>query len=421
MPLSVSQIVLIAKQREIEELRRVMSTALLVGITGHMIHVLQSERGASSIFLASSGKRFADTRRELVNEAKTVEKLLRKQIAAELENSSFANAKIISLFAWVLLGLDALSDLRKQIDNQELTGSDSIAAFSRLIAGLISLIFEVADAAINPDISQLLVALLNLIQGKEFAGQERAVGALTIASGICSEPLQERIAHLIDAQEHNFKIFSNFAEAPIVARWQDMQNKPYVAELERLRRILSTTTPGATLDSNLSDAWFQCCSERISGLWALQCDLVESLQERCATLISDAERGLMDSEGLIEGLRENPPARAGLVDRFFDPDLPVEQALSFIPPAVEGQHQAHSLIDLLQAQSQRLANMEDELVSARRALNERKTIERAKGILMARYSLSEDEAYKKMRTTSMQQNRRLVDVAESVLSLSELS
>ena len=40
---------------------------------------------------------------------------------------------------------------------------------------------------------------------------------------------------------------------------------------------------------------------------------------------------------------------------------------------------------------------------------------------MARFSLSEDEAYKRMRTTSMQQNRRLVDVAESVLSLNELS
>jgi AmiR/NasT family two-component response regulator len=79
------------------------------------------------------------------------------------------------------------------------------------------------------------------------------------------------------------------------------------------------------------------------------------------------------------------------------------------------------VIDLLQAQSRHLASMESELSSARRALNERKIIERAKGILMARFTLTEEQAFTKMRTTSMQQNRRLVDVAESVLSLSALS
>lgn len=40
---------------------------------------------------------------------------------------------------------------------------------------------------------------------------------------------------------------------------------------------------------------------------------------------------------------------------------------------------------------------------------------------MARYHLSEDEAYKKMRTTSMDQNRRLVEIAESVLALASIS
>jgi hypothetical protein len=421
MSLSVPSIVLTAKQREIEELNRVMARSLLVGATGHMIHVLQSERGASSIFLASSGQRFEDTRRELVSDSEAVERQLRNLIEAELEDSSFANAKIISLFAWVLLGLDALPDLRKRIDKHELTGSEAIAAFSRLIAGLISLIFEVADAAIDPDISQLLVALFNLVQGKEFAGQERAVGAMVFASGTCSELPCERILHLVAAQDHHFRIFSKFAEAPIAAHWEDIQNAPYVAELRNLRRLLTSSTIDTALDPDLSDTWFQCCTDRITSLWELQCELIDSLQQRCTTLIAEAERGLLDSEGLIKALRDNPPAGAGLVDRFFDPALPVEQSLTFVAPGETGQRQAQSVIELLQAQSRRLANMESELSSARRALNERKTIERAKGILMARFSLSEDEAYKRMRTTSMQQNRRLVDVAESVLSLNELS
>jgi AmiR/NasT family two-component response regulator len=50
-------------------------------------------------------------------------------------------------------------------------------------------------------------------------------------------------------------------------------------------------------------------------------------------------------------------------------------------------------------------------------LNERKIIERAKGILTPRYNSTEDEAYKKMRTASMDKNIRLVDVAESIFTI----
>ena len=45
--------------------------------------------------------------------------------------------------------------------------------------------------------------------------------------------------------------------------------------------------------------------------------------------------------------------------------------------------------------------MESELTSARRALDERKTIARAKGILMARFNLSENAAHEKLRADQL--------------------
>ena len=421
MVLSVANIVLLAKQHEIGALQRLASSAQLVGVMGHLIHTLQSERGATSIFLASAGKRFASTRLEMVRDSETVERQLRTVFEAQLAQAAFANAKLISLVAWVLLGLDALSELRQRIGDRQLPAGEAVAAYSRLIAGLVSLIFEVADATIDPDISVLLVALFNLVQGKELAGQERAVGALSFASGICDGAHQQRLLHLIDAQERNFQVFCEFAEAPVVARWNTLQNAPFVARLERLRRVLCSTRPGAVLDPNLSDTWFECCSERLSAAWSLQCTLVDRLQARCATLIAEAERDLQDSEGLLDMLRANPPARAGHIDRFFDPKVPVEQALGFMSPDDGDMHHGQSLIDVLQAQSRRLASMEHELSAARRALNERKTIERAKGILMARFNLTEDAAYRKLRTASMEQNKRLVEVAEAALALAVFS
>lgn len=418
MSLSVPYTVFVAKQLEIQALKRLKTRSNMVGVIGHMIHVLQSERGASSIYLAFSGKRFESTRLELIREAETVESSLREKIEGELDYSTHSNAKIISLMAWVLLGLDALPDLRKRVTEQQLSGSESVAAFSRLIAGMISLIFELADAAIDPDITRLLVALFNLIEGKELAGQERAMGALAFGSGECDNPLQLRIAHLIDAQQRNFRIFLEFVDQSIETKWQAMDEMPFTDELQRLRNILTTAEVDTPLDPNLSDTWFECCSERITAIWSVQCQMVDRLEARCARLISEAEAELLDSKGLLRALRESPPARAGVIDRFFDPELPVEQSLSFRPAVGEDQDGSHSIIELLQAQSQRLANVEVELEKSKRALNERKIIERAKGILMARYDLSEDAAYKKMRAASMDKNIRLVDVAESILPLS---
>lgn len=417
MKLSVPSIALAAKQHEIDELKQLQAKSRLVGVTGLLIHVLQKERGASGVFLASGGKRFRQKRLDLIEESESVESLLRKSIQAELENASYSNARILSAMAWVILGLDTLPELRKRIGKHRLAGSDSVAAFSRLIAGLISLVFEVADAAGDPEVSQLLVALFNLVQGKEMAGQERAVGALSFGAGVFSGPLQQRIVHLVDAQESNLAGFLEFAGSEIADTWREMQTKPVVRELERLRQMLIDASPGTVLDPNLSATWFDCSSERIADMWLLQSALVDALQNRSAALIRDAERDLQDSEGLIDALRDNPPDGAELADPFFDPALPFEQSVSFVPPVGELKHPTHSVIELLQTQSERLAKMENELSATRKALNERKIIERAKGILMARFKLTEEEASQNLSKASEDRGRSLVEVAESLLSL----
>ncbi|MDX5363187.1 MAG: ANTAR domain-containing protein, partial [Pseudazoarcus pumilus] len=77
-----------------------------------------------------------------------------------------------------------------------------------------------------------------------------------------------------------------------------------------------------------------------------------------------------------------------------------------------------SVFDLLHEQSRRLQEMGDELARARGALSERKLIERAKGLLMEHRGLTEDQAYRMLRQTAMDQGKRLVEVAEAVIGFS---
>ncbi|MGJ7583421.1 ANTAR domain-containing response regulator, partial [Variovorax sp. RHLX14] len=78
-----------------------------------------------------------------------------------------------------------------------------------------------------------------------------------------------------------------------------------------------------------------------------------------------------------------------------------------------------SVLDMVQEQSHRLQAMSDELETVRASLNERKIVERAKGLLMAHRRLSEEDAHKMLRQTAMNQKRRLVDVAESMLAMAD--
>ncbi|MBC7681809.1 MAG: nitrate- and nitrite sensing domain-containing protein [Ferruginibacter sp.] len=418
-PLSISALVLRAKQLEIDAVRQLASRAELVDALGQLIQGLQRERGASGIFLASKAQRFADMRRRIVSEVEPLETQLRAVFADHLEPAQGATAKALSLMAWTLLGLDALAALRSQIERQAMGAHDAVAAFSHLIAGLIELVFHVADVAGLPSVSRLLVALLHLVQAQEEAAQERAVGALMYASGQGNEAQQQRVVHLIDAQERSLQVFAEFAEPALRIRWEQQQLSPSIAQLERMRRTLCIAKPGAALDSNLSDTWFDVCSERINALWQLQVELVISLREDCAARILEAQQDLQDSKGLLRRLRDNPPQRTHAVDRFFD----TATAPTAVPAPLGSSYasESASLLDLLQAQSARMVGMEAELDAARRALHERKVIERAKGVLMVRLGMNEEAAFRVLQKTSMDQNRRLLEVAEATLSLPHLA
>lgn len=64
--------------------------------------------------------------------------------------------------------------------------------------------------------------------------------------------------------------------------------------------------------------------------------------------------------------------------------------------------------------------LETELQDARNALEDRKAIDRAKAILMKAKGLSEEQAYALLRTTAMNQKKRIAQIAQSVITAAEL-
>lgn len=67
-----------------------------------------------------------------------------------------------------------------------------------------------------------------------------------------------------------------------------------------------------------------------------------------------------------------------------------------------------------------LAAQSQEIMDLKEALETRKLIERAKGILMDRHGLKEDEAFKRIHFQARNQNKKMRDIAQSIITASEL-
>lgn len=396
-----STFLLAARQCEIAELEQLARTSELVNVIGRFVHALQRERGIANIFLGSHGARFADRREPQVAECRAVEQQVRMQFerldtdASRVRNGS----RLFSRIAVVLHGLEGLPQLRARIGSRGLTAADATHALGQLISNLLAVVFEAADAATDPEVSRALVALFNFMQGKEFAGQERAFGARVFAAGGIDDAGQQQWRHLIDSQQGCFQAFADFSDPEVLRVDQASREPALLAEVERLRRIGNTVRGGA-LDPNLTQLWYECCSQRLDAMRRVEDHLAVHLRRLCECRGAQARAELRDQRALLETLASQAPGTPG--GPAFGPQL------------------ERSMLAMVQEQSRRLQAMSDELDAVRATLNERKVVERAKGLLMAHRHMREDEAYKALRQMAMNQNRRLVEVADAVLSLADV-
>ncbi|QJP16991.1 ANTAR domain-containing protein [Starkeya sp. ORNL1] len=78
------------------------------------------------------------------------------------------------------------------------------------------------------------------------------------------------------------------------------------------------------------------------------------------------------------------------------------------------------IVDMTISRFRAFARLKEELEQTRTQLEERKTVDRAKGILMRLKGLDEEKAYALLRRTAMNEKKRIVDIAQSVITAAEM-
>lgn len=78
------------------------------------------------------------------------------------------------------------------------------------------------------------------------------------------------------------------------------------------------------------------------------------------------------------------------------------------------------ILDLCISRFNAFAKLQDELDRTKSALEQRKIVDRAKGILMKRKGFTEEEAYVLLRSTAMREKKKIGDIAQSIITAAEL-
>lgn len=172
------------------------------------------------------------------------------------------------------------------------------------------------------------------------------------------------------------------------------------------------------LDKALDDAGY----EVISVLSSKDNLLMHIEKEQPDVIIVDLESPSRDSLESMRIVNQHNPKPVVMFTNDSDHSM-ISEAINAGVSAyvVDGFNESRikPIMDVAIARFREMQALRTELEKTKNSLEERKLIDKAKGIVMQQRQCSEDDAYKILRNLSMENNKRLVDVAEQLITITD--
>ncbi len=170
--------------------------------------------------------------------------------------------------------------------------------------------------------------------------------------------------------------------------------------------------------------YFQKCLRRLGHQVVSVAGNGKELVEHCRDhrpdlVITDIKMPEMDGIDAAVQIYKEMAVPVILVSAYHDPDLvrraEVDHIMGYLVKPIK-QADLPPAIALAMRRFEQFQALEKEATGLRQALEDRKVIERAKGVLMKGAGLDETEAFRRLQKLASAQNRKLVEVAQAVLA-----
>ncbi|MGF1609580.1 MAG: nitrate- and nitrite sensing domain-containing protein, partial [Kiloniellales bacterium] len=260
------------KQRVASEMEQLERMAELAPDVSALVHELQKERGLSAGFIGSGGNKFAAELMEQRNATNERNSALAAALG-DFDVAAYGDGFVgnVRSMQETLAGLEqrrvAVSELGTAVP--EMAGY-----YSGLIARLLGIVEVMAVISSDSQVTNAITAYTALLQAKERAGLERAMGTAGFSAGEFNPALYQRFIRLIAAQDTLLGIFSGYATRHEVEFYQSTMAGPAVEEVERMRTIaLDSIDTGST--GGIEGAyWFDTITRKI--------DLMKQVEDQLA-------------------------------------------------------------------------------------------------------------------------------------------
>lgn len=262
-------------------MRNLREMAEVAASVGSLVHEVQLERGLSAAFLGSGGTQFAQnqaSRHARTDQLAALQRRCntwRRNILMIACASRIVDAQVqwMSFAAW-----------RREAAAGDVTPEVQLARYSAGIHALIGIVQEMYFLGSDADISRSIYALVNLMQAKEAAGVERALGVTYFSAPRVDAIDRQVFVAQADRQANFLEQFRFFAALEQVQQLDRVLADEKAAEIERLRGfVFQRVLARQEATQNTTARWIDVMTWKI--------DQIRLVEDRTAqALIAQAQR-----------------------------------------------------------------------------------------------------------------------------------
>ncbi|MEE2952734.1 MAG: methyl-accepting chemotaxis protein [Pseudomonadota bacterium] len=256
-----------------------------IEIVSNFIHALQIERGTTAGFLGSGGTMMADAMRKARMTSHDIHEVF-ESVEDRIEQAGDQYATPLMQRVDPMTH-EGLANIRKNVDALAATPQEAFTFYSELIEGLLAMAVSLHHGVDDMAIATPLSDFTMLLHAKEFAGQERGLGAGAIAAGHFSLEHYFLFAELGGKEDALIDLYYEGVE-PVFA---DDARKRLAASREAMVEMRhAMIRNGELTDLSRFDPgeWFEIATTRISVLRDLAQETIHRIEDKAAALGDEA-------------------------------------------------------------------------------------------------------------------------------------
>ncbi|MFQ5442884.1 MAG: nitrate- and nitrite sensing domain-containing protein [Thermodesulfobacteriota bacterium] len=268
------------------EMGKLRDLTPIVSQISWVVQELQEDRGMSTIFLASGGRKFAGEVSTHRLETDVEIKKLRSEV--EKFDTASMDDTIRAPLEGALKRLDDLGRMRRMVDDRRISYEEMFSYYTDVI----NIFFDavVGMGLVSPDagVANFISSYVSLLHYKEHVGQERAIVGIGFAKGGFDRKTYTRFAGVRAGQELLLEFFIHTAGPATVSFYNKTMDAGALAGYNRLRGMAVKAGVGGSLAGTGVEEWFNEISRKVNLLKEVNDRLNTELSSMTGRLSLDA-------------------------------------------------------------------------------------------------------------------------------------